>query len=149
MGGKHRIFDDMANDLAARQFAGIQVTPFGEQLTRYLFIPVVERVPNVGEIVAELAKTECEIKHRHIPGKGQQHVDLPQQPVHQQRSQRRDNDRKHPGDPAVVRLARIQTAMRPTRPSQKTGINPVGASQRTGLLQDQCKQDGKKAHAKS
>ena len=67
VGGKHRILNHMAHDLAAGQFAGIDLAPLGQQLTRGGFIAVVERVANVGEIVAELPEPQRDVQNRHAP----------------------------------------------------------------------------------
>ena len=92
MGGQHRILNDVANDFAARQFSRINLTPLGQQRTRRLFVAVVQRIPNVGEVVAELAKAQRDIQNGHAPDKGQQHIDSPQQPMHQHRCQRGHHD---------------------------------------------------------
>jgi hypothetical protein len=49
----------------------------------------------------------------------------------------------------MVRLSSVQAAVAPTRPAQKSSMNPVATGQWTGLFQDQGKQNGKKAHGKS
>jgi hypothetical protein len=49
----------------------------------------------------------------------------------------------------MLRFSGIKAAAGPARPSPETCMNPVATCQRAGLFNDECKQNGKKAHAKS
>ena len=101
----------MAHDLAARQRADIHLLPMGQALTRTIFIALFQRITDAGEMVAELAKPQGDIQHRHTPDhrkrpSQQQH----QQPVNSEGDQRRYQHSQAPSHPAVVRLARVKVA---------------------------------------
>ena len=68
--GKHRIFNHVAHDFTARQFTRIDLAPLRQQLARGGFIAVVQGIAYVGEIVAELAKTQRDIENGDAPDKG-------------------------------------------------------------------------------
>ena len=52
------VLDHMAQDFGARQFAGVQVSPLGQQAPRLVFVTSVQRVADIGEEVAELAEAQ-------------------------------------------------------------------------------------------
>ena len=146
---QHRILDHVPHDLAARQLGGIDLLPLRQQRPGPRFVALVERVADVGEVVAELPEPQRHVQHRHAPQHRERPAQRPQQqPVNGQRRQRRQHGRQRPGDPAVVRLAGIEVAAHPARPAPQAGVNRVAARQRTGLLDQQGKQDGEKTHGR-
>ena len=54
MRSEQGVFDDVAQQLGARQLAGIEVQPLPELRTRGVLVAAVERFTDVGEEVAEL-----------------------------------------------------------------------------------------------
>ena len=146
---QHGMLNDMAHDFTAGQFAGIDLPPLGQQLAGRLLVAHIERVSDGGEMVAELAKTQRGIQDSHAPGKRQQTMHAPQQPVNGKSQQRRTQHRHRPGQPAMLRTAGVQVTAGPARPGAHSCVQSIARRQRPGLLQQQGKQDGKKAHAKS
>ena len=57
------MLDHMAQQFGARQLTRVEVAPIGEPLARGDVVAVLERVANVGEVMAELAKPERHIQH--------------------------------------------------------------------------------------
>ena len=57
----------MANDFVAGQFIDFNLLPIGKKLTRQWFITVIECITNASEVMAELAKSEGDIKQDHVP----------------------------------------------------------------------------------
>ena len=100
-------------------------------------------------MVAELAKTQCHVKHQHAPGKSQQAVDTPKQPMNGKGQHDGAQRRERPSQPTMLRAARIQVAARPTGPGAQTRVNEIASGEWPGLLKQQGKQDSKKAHSKS
>ncbi len=142
-----RMLDHVAHDFAARQLGGIDALPVRQQRARERLIALVERVADVGEMVAELAKAERHVEHRNAPQHGKRQAQREhQQPVHAQRQQRGHEHREPPGNPSVVRLARIEVAAGPARPRQNAAVHGVVRAQRPHLLDQQRAQDGKEAH---
>ena len=62
----------MANDFVAGQFIDFNLLPIGQQLTRQWLITVIECITNPGEVMAELAKSESDIKQGHVPSHGKE-----------------------------------------------------------------------------
>jgi hypothetical protein len=113
---QQRVFDHVAQHLGARQFAGVEVAPFGQALTRQVLVAAVERVADVGEVVAELTKTQREVQHPHVDGQCQQQAVVLGQQVQGRHQQCRAQHRHAPHHPGVARLARIEVAPGPSHP---------------------------------
>ena len=144
---QNRIFDHVAHHLAARQVARIHLLPVGQTFARTLLVAFLQRIADTREMVAELAKTQRDVEHRHVP----EHGDRPAHTPEQRGMHRKDKQGGHqhgqaPCHPAMVRLARIKIAADRQRPSPQTGMDRVAARQGARLLDQQRKQDGKKAH---
>ena len=58
---QQRVLDHMTQQLGARQLAGVEVPPLGQQAARLQFIAPFERRTQVGKVVAELPKAEREV----------------------------------------------------------------------------------------
>ena len=74
---QHRVFNNMAHDLTARQQTGINLLPIGQQLTSGLLVPHVQCVAYGCEMVTKLAKTQRCVQDHHAPEKSQQAVHAP------------------------------------------------------------------------
>jgi hypothetical protein len=48
------------------------MAPFAEQPARLDLVAVVERLADVGEVMAELAKAERQVEHRDVEGEAEQ-----------------------------------------------------------------------------
>ena len=70
--GQQRVLDHVAQQLGARQLARIEVAPLGEQAARLDLVAALERLADVGEVVAELAKAERQVQHRDVERQRQQ-----------------------------------------------------------------------------
>ena len=62
------MLDHVAQQLGARQLARVEMAPLGEQAPRLDLVAALERVADVGEVVAELAKAERQVQHRDVEG---------------------------------------------------------------------------------
>ena len=70
--GEQRLLDEVAQKFAGRQLACIEMTPLAEQAPRLDLVATVERIANVGEVVAELPKAEASGRaRRHVEGEAQ------------------------------------------------------------------------------
>ena len=74
--GQQRVFDDVAQHLGARQFAGIEVAPLGQQPARLVLVTAVQRLADVGEVVAELAEAQRQVEQRDVEGQRQQQAEM-------------------------------------------------------------------------
>ena len=143
-----RVFNDMAHDFAAGQHAGIYLLPVRQALPGRVFLTVFQCIADAREMVAELAKAQRNVKHRHTP----EHRKRPAQPPHQspmdgQSHQRGHHHRQAPGHPAVVGFASVEIAAHRQRPRAQAGMDGIGSGQRACLLDQQSEQDGKETHA--
>ena len=84
---EQRVLDQVAQEFRSRQLARIEMTPFAEQAPGFDLVAVVESCPDVGEIVAELAKAHGQIQHQHAEQQGKQGMDVMQQPVQPYRAE--------------------------------------------------------------
>ena len=75
MRGEQRVLDQVAQELLRRQLAGIEVPPFGQQAPRLDLVSALERVADVGEVVAELAKAERHVQDGDVECQAEQRVD--------------------------------------------------------------------------
>ena len=144
--GQQRMLDDMAQQLGARQLAGIEMAPLLQHRARALFLALLERVADVGEVMAELAKTQRQVEHHQIPQQGQQHAVVVEQLEHAEHQQRGHAQRDRPDHPGMVLAAGVEVARRPARPVDQGFMDRIALRQRTQLLDDQGQQDGKKTH---
>ena len=87
--GQQRMFDHVAQELGARQLAGIQVAPLREQAARLVLVAALEGIADVGEVVAELAEAQRQVEHRHVEGERQQQAEVADRAVGQRHQQRR------------------------------------------------------------
>ena len=123
------------------------MAPLGQQLACLGFVTAVERVADVGEVVAELTKAEREVKHRHIPHQREQHVEVPERHMDAPRDQRRNDDRDAPDDPGMVVATGIEVATGPAHPARQRIVDDVATRQWLELLDHQREQNGEEAHA--
>ena len=113
---QQRVFDDMAQHLGARQFAGIEVAPFGQQPAGLVFVTARQRVADVGEVVAELPKAQREVEQPDIEGQRQHQAEVADEQM-QGRHQHRGYAHRHaPHHPGVVGLPGVEIAARPAHP---------------------------------
>lgn len=86
-----------------------------QQRARGMQVVAIERLVDVGEIVAELAETERQVQQQDVPDQRQRHADRRQQVVHHHRSQ---HQRHHDGQPRPARRRAgvcIERMLRPDR----------------------------------
>ena len=67
---QYGIFDHMADDLAARDIAGINLLPIGQKLSGQGLVATVQGIANIGEVVAELPKPQCQLQNQDVPHHG-------------------------------------------------------------------------------
>ena len=145
---QHRVRDQAAQDLLAWPFGHLHLLPLRQQQPRPRIVATLERVANLGEVVAELPKAQRDIQNRRAP----QHRRRPaqrrmQRQIHQQGQQRRQAGRHRPGQPAVVALAGIEIARHPAHPGPRCRMHRVVGRKRPHLLDQQRKQNGEETHA--
>ena len=56
------MLDHVAQQFGGRQLAGIEMAPLAQEPARLDLVAVVERLADVGEVVAELAKAERQVE---------------------------------------------------------------------------------------
>ena len=144
--GQQRMLHHVAQDFGARQLAGIEMQPFGQQAAHLVLVATVERVAHVGEVVAELAKAQREVQHCHVEGHGQQQAVVTDAKVEQRDEKCRHQHRHPPHDPHMARLAGIEVAAGPAHPGHQPVMHPVVARQRLELFDQQREQDGEETH---
>ena len=79
--GDDRRFKRMTHDLADRHFDGIEPGPLVQDRPRGMQVVAVERLVDVGEVVAELPEPEGQVQQQHIPDQRQRDADRRQQIV--------------------------------------------------------------------
>ena len=151
VGGQHRILDHVAHDLAARQFAGIDLLPLRQQFARGGLIAGVQRVADIGEMMAELPEPQRHVQHGHAP----KHREGPsererQQPVHARGSGRR-NDHCHASrQPSHGAACPRRSSCWPSAPScaaphgsgcAAPAAAPARGAERTGWRRSSCGND--------
>ncbi len=141
------MFDGLLGDIAGAHVHGIERFPLFEQAARGGGIVVIERVLDVREVVAELAKTEGEIQHRHIPRQGQQQAVVQRDEINHQCDQGGQQHGDEPGRDAVMRPSRIEVARGNISQTLAQPIHGAAAAQGFELLDKQGDQNGEKSHA--
>ncbi len=143
----HRKLDHMSHDFAAGNVPHLHLLPLGQQLARLLFVAFVQRIADVGEVVAELAKAQRHIEQSHVPQGRCEPAHTPvQQTMHQQSQRRRQQGGHAPGHPGQVLYASVQCAGHPAGPGLHQAVDRVVPAQRACLFQHQGQKDGEKAH---
>ena len=133
--GQCRVFNDVAHYFAARQITHIDPLPLREQLACTLLIALRQRIADTGVMVAELAKPQRDVQHRHTPQHGKGPTQTPQQqPMDSQRQQCRRYHRQAPCHPCMVPGTGIKAATHTQRPFTQPCMNRIAACQRTSLL---------------
>ena len=137
----------MAHHFAAWHFGGFNLLPFGQCFAGGMLVTTFQCITNTGEVMAELAKTQSDVQHHHVP----QHGCRPTYPAHQQpvNSHRKKHGRHNgqpPGHPPMVFLTRIKITTNGHRPSPNSCMHRVVSRQWSGLLQQQGKHDGEETH---
>ena len=146
---QHRILDDTTNQFTTWQFANIRLAPLRQEFACAILVASVQGIPDVREMVAELAKAQRHVEQRRAPegrkGPAQQ---IRQQHVDGERKKRGQSHREAPDDPSVIRPARIEIPVAPASPTAQRRMHRIAARQRPNLLQQQGKQNGKEAHGR-
>ena len=65
----------MTNQFAARQLTGVHLPPLGQQLACSVLIAIIQRITNIGKVMAELAKAKRDVQNTNAPNKCEQRVD--------------------------------------------------------------------------
>ena len=65
---QRRMLDHLAQQLLARQAIGFNATPARQLGAGRLLITRLERLPDRGEMVTELAESQRQVQHAHRPG---------------------------------------------------------------------------------
>ncbi len=143
---QQRMFDHMAQHLGVWQLAGIQVQPFGQQAPHLVVVAVVQRLAQIGEVVAELAEAQRQVEHHHIEGHRQQQAVVPDAQGDERHQQRRRQHRYAPHHPRMPRLAGVEVAPHPADPGHQPVMHPVVARQGFQLFDQQRDQDGEETH---
>ena len=146
--GQQRVLDDVAQQFGARQFARVQMAPLRQQPACLGLVGAVERVADVGEIVAELSESERDVEDRDIPGQRQQQAEVGDAGVNAPGDQRRQDRGDGPDDPGMVIVAGVEVAAGPAQPVGEAVVHDVAARQRLQLLDQQREQDGEKTHVR-
>jgi len=114
--GQQRVLDDVAQQLGARQLAGVQVAPLGQQPTGLVFVTALQRLADVGEVVAELTEAQRQVDHADVEHQRQQQAVVGDRGMDAPGQQRRHDDRDGPHHAGMLRSARIEVAACPAHP---------------------------------
>ena len=98
---------------------------------RLVLVAALERVADVGEVVAELAKAERQVQHQHV--ERERRAARASRPAHRCTSAASGagaTDRDEPDDPGVVRAPGVEVAAGPAHPRDQAVVHPVVARQR-------------------
>ena len=147
MCGEQRMLDDVAQQLGARQLARDEMPPFGEQQPGTILVAALERVADVGEVMAELAKAERQVQHRDVEEQREQRAYALEQHVQHDRRARRRQHRDQPRDQAVAAVAALEGLLEPAGPRRERGLHAPALAERLPLLDDQRGDDRDHAHA--
>jgi hypothetical protein len=140
------MLDDMPDQLGARQFAGIQVAPFGQQLARGGVVAALEGITDVGVVVAELPEAQRQVQDEDVQPQGEQHAEMAQRPVDQRNGQARHQNRDSPDDGGMVLVAGVEVAARPAHPADDRLVHAVAMPQGLELLTQQGQQHREEIH---
>lgn len=99
------MFDDVAQQFGAGQFAGVQVAPLLQYAAGAVFVALLQRVADVGEVVAELAEAERQVQDQQVEAeRGDQGSGGSSTRKRAPDHQRRREHGRHPNHPGVVLL---------------------------------------------
>ena len=104
---------------------------------------------NIREIVAELAETEGQVDHHHIPQEGQPDADRRQQVVHQRHDHHSGQRHHTPREHGIAALPGVEPFFRPCSQGTHDVVDRVVPAERTELLEDQRAEYGEKSHWRS
>ncbi|CAM2158187.1 hypothetical protein PT2222_40185 [Paraburkholderia tropica] len=147
MRGHHRVDQRVAHDLAHGHVHGVDAGPLGEDFTRARHVVVIQREVDIGEIVAELAETEREVHHHHVPEERQHEADVIEHVVDERRDEGPRQHDHEPGEHAVLLLARVEAVGGPFRIEAHERHDRIVGRQRPHLFDDESQQYGKEGHA--
>ena len=113
---QQRVLEDVAQQFGPRQFAGIEMAPLPEQATRRVVVTTLQCVTDVGEEVAELAKTQRQVEHQHIECERGQQAVMRQRDVQDRYRGSRSQHRDAPHDDGMSLMAGVEIAPGPADP---------------------------------
>ena len=138
--------DGDLGDLRAVVFRGRLAAKFGQQHARAINIAGTQRFDDLGEGMAELAESHCQIQHRDVPDPGRGKADVEQEIVNRHRYQHPGQHGQQPGDHALILLAGIEMIAQRVDVAQIRAMGRIARGERPGLLDQEGKQNGKKGH---
>jgi hypothetical protein len=121
--------------------------PLGKQAARAVEIAVLQRLVDVGEVMAVLAEAHREVEHQHVARQAEERVRGGERGVDRPREHHRGHDREEPGDRPLVRLPGVEVALQDPSIARHRREERAPIDERAPLLERERDQEGKKAHA--
>ncbi len=133
-----RVNQCVPHDFANGHIDRIDASPLLKYFARARNIVIIQREMDIGEVMAELAKTEREIHDRHVPGEGEDEVDLVQQVINDGDRQRPRQHHSQPGQHAMLALAGVEAVPGAKRMILQQSSDWIARRQSAHLLKEEC-----------